>query len=70
MNKFLLSVFFGLLILSTSSSSLRNLNHATCGQYDANGNCLMCSHRYVMVEGQCKKVSDDCKFWDQNGACT
>ena len=64
MNKFFLQIVACLIILSASSNSLRNLYVANCGQHDANGNCLVCSWRYVLSNGQCIKVSDDCRYWD------
>ena len=32
--------------------------------------CAQCATRFVLLNGACKKVSDQCNTWDLNGACT
>lgn len=32
--------------------------------------CLRCSDRWVMRNGQCSPVDDNCATWNRNGACT
>lgn len=41
-----------------------------CATYGQDGNCEKCWDRYVLKEGQCVAVSDQCKTWDNvSGDC-
>lgn len=46
-------------------------NVANCNQLDDKGNCTKCNFRWVLKDGQCVAVSDQCKTWDDKTAdCT
>lgn len=71
--KFLTTGLIGALLAFSTQSALvgRNLQVDNCAAYDASGNCTGCYFRYVLVDGQCNAVSDQCKTWDaSSGACT
>lgn len=56
-----------MVILSQSrAAQLRMLGGLNCGTVDESGNCITCYFRYVLIEGSCVAVSDQCKTWDPN----
>lgn len=71
--KFLTAGLIGALLAVSSQSTLfgRNLQVDNCASYDANGACTGCYFRYVLVDGQCVAVNEQCKTWDEStAACT
>lgn len=56
---------------ATSLGNIRNLAVENCKTHNAAGACTECIFRYVLDNGACKKVSDQCKTWNAtSGACT
>lgn len=55
----------------TTTPSTNPTNPPNCYTVDANGNCIQCNFRYVLISGNCVAVSDQCKTWNSTtGACT
>lgn len=72
---FLLSGFILALIACVNAQksvgNLRFLQGDNCAVSDSNGNCTQCYYRYVLIDGKCVAVSDQCNTWDSStGACT
>lgn len=71
--KFLTTGLIGALLVISSQSALhgRNLQVENCASYNGDGSCSGCYFRYVLLDGQCVAVSDQCNTWDgASGACT
>lgn len=57
--------------MGSMKANLRNLQDDSCTAKDDAGNCTECAFRYVLIDGKCVAVSDQCKEWDaSSGACT
>lgn len=52
------------------ASQMRSLAGTNCNQVDSSGNCISCYYRWVLINGNCIAVSDQCKTWNSTtGAC-
>lgn len=71
--KFLaIAAIFGLVLSETEAreSNLRQLEAYNCLEVDANGACTKCIPRTYLANGDCLKVNDLCRDWNESGACT
>ena len=56
---------------AATTGNLRNLQVSNCRLYNDNGSCRQCIFRYILSNGQCNAVSDQCNTWNTtNGDCT
>lgn len=66
--KFILAGLFSAMLASSANA---DVIRPGCGQVDASNNCAQCYFRYVLKDGNCVAVSDQCKTWDNStGDCT
>lgn len=73
--KFLVAGLIGVILSSTNALKLGSQSHdliVGCGEIDrSSGKCTQCFYRWVLQDGKCIAVNDQCKTWDNSTAdCT
>ena len=72
--KFLIAGIIAALFATSTEAigqgNLRNLEVENCRFHNAAGECTECVFRYILIEGECSAVSDQCKTFNlSNGDC-
>lgn len=66
----LISAIFASSCNAASMGNLRSLDVENCRFHNAAGECTECIFRYILDDGACRAVSDQCKTWNAtSGDC-
>lgn len=67
----IIAAVFALESNAATVSNLRSLQVENCRFHNEAGDCTECIYRYVLDDGACRAVSNQCNTWNQSsGACT